>query len=187
MYRTEICHFCTNIIELNARWLSRCLIYWNVNASISKYQLMCRIEIYHYCTTIVELNTRWLTRCSIYWTINGSRSKYQLIYWRHPTSLDTGPWYRTTNLLNYIYTPTVLPHLPPIHSPLCSLDLFHPASVRRKAASHVLTAPSSPTSPAHKSSACHLYFYASSKSMVTALDLCNTPVLHKHLHCKSWA
>jgi hypothetical protein len=41
MYRTKICHFCTTIVELNARWLTRCLIYWTVNDSRSKYQLMC--------------------------------------------------------------------------------------------------------------------------------------------------
>jgi hypothetical protein len=89
-----------------------------------------------------------------------------------------GPGTRTTNLLNYIYTPTVLPHLPPIHSPLCSLDLFHPTSVGRKVASRVLTAPSSPTSPAHKSSACHPCFCAPSRSKVTTLDL----LLHQILY-----
>jgi hypothetical protein len=66
MYQTEICHFCTTIVKLNARWLIRYSIYWTVNDSRSKYQLMCRTEICHFCTTIVELNTRWLNRCSIY-------------------------------------------------------------------------------------------------------------------------
>ena len=171
MYRTKICHFCTTIVKLNARWLSRCSIYWNVNASTSKYQLMCWTKIYHYCTTIVELNARWLTRCSIYWTINDSRSKYQLMCWRHPTSLDTRPWCRDNQFIElYIYTPIVLPH-PPIHSPLCSLALLHPASIGRKAASRVLTAPSPPTSLAHKSSARRPCFSVPSKSKVTTLDL----------------
>ena len=104
MYRTEICHFCTTIVKLNARWLSRCSIYWNVNASTSKYQLMCRTEIYHHCTTIVDLNIRWF-QCSIYWTINDSRFKYQLTCWRHPTFLDTGPWYRGDQFIKlYIHS-----------------------------------------------------------------------------------
>jgi hypothetical protein len=155
MYRIEICHFCITIVKLNARQLSRCLIYWNVNASTSKYQLICQTEIYYYRTTIVELNARWLTRCLIYWTINGSRSKYQLMCWRHPTSLGTRPWYRGNQFIELcIYTATVLPH-PPIHFPLCSLTLLHPVSIGRKAASRMLTAPSPPTSSVHKSSACH--------------------------------
>jgi hypothetical protein len=83
-----------------------------------------------------------------------------------------------TNLMNYIYTPTILPHLPPIHSPLCSLALLQPASVERKAASRVLTAPSPPSSLAHKSSARHVCFSAPSRSKVTALDL----LLHQILH-----
>jgi len=41
MYQTKICHFCTTIVELNARWLIRCSIYWTVNDSRFKYQLMC--------------------------------------------------------------------------------------------------------------------------------------------------
>jgi hypothetical protein len=122
MYQTEIYHFCTTIAKLNARWLSRCSIYWNVNASTSKYQLMCQTEIYHYCTTIVELNARWLTRYSIYWTINDSRSKYQLMCWRHPTFLDTRPWYRGNQFIElYIHSwgPTTpfspsIPHSAPL-------------------------------------------------------------------------
>jgi hypothetical protein len=78
-----------------------------------------------------------------------------------------GPSTGATNLLNCIYTPTVQPHLPPIHSPLCSLSLLHPASVGWKATSRVLTAPSPPTSPMHKSSACHPCFSAPSGSKVT--------------------
>jgi hypothetical protein len=171
MYQTKICHFCTTFVKLNARWLSRCSIYWNVNASTSKYQLMCWTKIYHCCITLVELNARWLTRCLIYWTVNDSRSKYQLICWRHPTFLDTGHSYRGNQFIELcIYTPTVLPH-PPIHSLLCSLTLLHPASVGRKAASRMLTTPSPPTSPAHKSSARHICFSAPSESKVTALDL----------------
>jgi hypothetical protein len=76
-----------------------------------------------------------------------------------------------TNLLNCIYTPTVLLHLPPIYSSLCSLALLHPASVGRKLASRVLTAPWPPTSSVHKSSARCLYFSAPSGSKVIALDL----------------
>jgi hypothetical protein len=57
------------------------------------------------------------------------------------------------------------------HSPLCSLALLHPASVGRKVASRVLTAPSPPTSSAHKSSARHPYFSALFGSKVTTLDL----------------
>jgi hypothetical protein len=109
MYRTEICHFCITIVKLNARWLFRCLFYWNLNASTFKYQFMCQTKIYHYCITIVELNARWLTRCSIYWTVNDSRSKYQLMCWRHPTSLDNRPWYRGNQFIElYIcsYGPT---------------------------------------------------------------------------------
>jgi hypothetical protein len=101
--------FCITIVKLNARWLSRCSIYWNVNASTSKYQLMCQTEIYHYCTTIVKLNARWLTMCSIYWTINDSRSKYQLMCWRHHTFLDTRPWYRGNQFIElciHSYGPT---------------------------------------------------------------------------------
>jgi hypothetical protein len=90
-----------------------------------------------------------------------------------------GPGTGATNLLNFIYTPMVLPHLPPIHSPLYSLALLHPASVRRKAASCVLTAPSPPTSPAHKSSARHPYFSAPFGSKVTPLDLL---LLHRILY-----
>ena len=93
------------------------------------------------------------------------RSKYQLMHWRHPTSLDTGPWYRGNQFIKlYIHSPMVLPHLPPIHSPLCSLALLHPASVERKAASRVLTAPSPPTSSVHKSSVCSPCFSAPSRS-----------------------
>ena len=99
--------------------------------------------------------------------------------WRYPTSLDTGPWYRGNQFIElYIHSPTVLPHLHPIHSQLSSLALLHPASVGQKAASHVLTAPSLPTSPAHKSSARHPCFSAPSGSKVTALDL----VLHQILY-----
>ena len=99
--------------------------------------------------------------------------------WRHPTSLDTRPWYRGNQFIElYIHSPMVLPHLPPIHSPLCSLALLHPTSVRRKAASHVLTAPSPPTSPAHKSSVRHPCFFAPSGSKVTALDL----LLHRIIY-----
>ena len=71
----------------------------------------------------------------------------------------------------YTHSLTVLPHLPPIHSPLCSLALLHPASVGRKADSCMLTAPSPPTSPVHKSSACRPCFSAPSGSKVTTLDL----------------
>ena len=99
--------------------------------------------------------------------------------WRHPTSLNAGPWYRGNQFIElYIHSPTVLPHLPSIHSPLCSLALFHPASVRRKAASLMLTAPSPPTSPAHKSSSRHPCFSTPSGSKVTALDL----LLHRILY-----
>ena len=59
----------------------------------------------------------------------------------------------------------------PIHSPLYSLALLHPASIRRKAASRVLTAPSPPTLLVHKSSACCPCVSAPSGSKVTALDL----------------
>jgi hypothetical protein len=124
MYRTEICHFCTTIVELNARWLTRCSIYWIVNDSRSKYQLIFQTEIYHFCTTIAELNAKWLTRCSIYWTVNYSRSKYHLMCWRHPTSMDTGPGTGAINLLNYIYTllwsyHTFLPSIPHSAPLLC--------------------------------------------------------------------
>jgi hypothetical protein len=99
--------------------------------------------------------------------------------WRHPTSLDTRPWYRGNQFIElYIHSPTVLPHLPPIHCPLCSLVLLHLASVGRKVASRVLTAPSPPTSPAHKSSARHPCFSTPSESKVTALDL----LLHRILY-----
>jgi hypothetical protein len=47
---------------------------------------------------------RFIDKLLIYWTINDSRSKYQLMCWRHPTFMDTRPWYRATNLLKYIYT-----------------------------------------------------------------------------------
>ena len=139
---------------------------------------MYRTEICHICATILELNARWLTRCSIYWIVNDSRSKYQLMCWRHPTSLNTRPGIGATNLLNFIYTPMVLPHLPPIHSPLCSLALLHSASIGQKAASHVLTAPSPLTSPVYKSSARCPYFSAPSESKVTTLDL----LLHRILY-----
>ena len=87
----------------------------------------------------------------------------------------------------------VLSHLPPIHSPHCSLALLHPASVGRKAASRVLTAPSPPTSPAHKSLARRPCFSASSGSKVTALDLLLHRILHyyrliyhhRHFNCRS--
>ena len=99
--------------------------------------------------------------------------------WRHPTSLDTEPWYRGNQFIElYIHSPMVLPHLPPIHSPLCSLALFHPASIGRMVASRVLTTPSPPTSLVHKSSACHPCFSAPSGSKVTALDL----LLHRILY-----
>jgi hypothetical protein len=75
------------------------------------------------------------------------------------------------NLLNCIYTPMVLSHLSPIHFLLCSLALLHPASIGRKAASRVITAPSPPTSPAHKSLARRPCFSTSSRSKVTTLDL----------------
>ena len=92
--------------------------------------------------------------------------------WRHPTSLDTGPWYRGNQFIElYIHSPTVLPYLPPIHFPLCSLALLHPTSVERKAASLVLTTPSPPTSRVHKSSSRHPCFSTPSRSKVTALDL----------------
>ena len=91
--------------------------------------------------------------------------------WRHPTSLDAGPSTRATKLLNCIYTLLRSYHtfLPPI-PPLCSLALLHPTSVGRKATSHVLTAPSPPTSPMHKSSVRCPCFSAPSGSKVTALD-----------------
>ena len=140
---------------------------------------MYRTKICHFCTTIVELNARWLTRCSIYWSVNDSRSKYQLMCWRHHTSLDTRPWYRGNKFIElYIHSPMVLPHLPPIHSLLCSLALLHPASVGRKAASRVLTAPSPPTLSAYKCLACHPCFSATSRSKVTTLDL----LLHRILY-----
>ena len=92
--------------------------------------------------------------------------------WRHPTSLDTGLWYRGNQFIElYIHSSMVLPHLPPIHSPLCSLALLHSASIGQKAASHVLTAPSPPTSSMHKSSVRCPCFSAPSRSKVTALDL----------------
>jgi hypothetical protein len=133
---------------------------------------MCQTEICHFCTTIVELNARWLIRCSIYWTVNDSRSKYQLMCWRHPSSLDTGPWYRGNQFIElYIHYPIVLPHIPHIHFSLCSLTLLHPASVGWKAATRVLTAPSPPTLSTHKSSVRRPCFSAPSGSKVTALDL----------------
>ena len=79
----------------------------------------------------------------------------------------------------YIHSPMVLPHLLPIHSPLCSLALLHPASVGRKATSHVLTAPSPPTSPAHKCSPHRPCFFAPFGPKVTTLDLL---LLHQILY-----
>jgi hypothetical protein len=140
---------------------------------------MCQTKIYHFCTTIVELNASWLIRCSIYWTINNIRSKYQLMSWRHPTSLDVGPWYRGNQFIElYIHSPIVLPHLSPIHSSLYSLALLHPASIRRNTTSCVLAAPSPPTLLAHKSSTCRPCFFAPSRSKVTVLDL----LLHRILY-----
>ena len=140
---------------------------------------MYQAKICYFCTTIVELNARWLTRSSIYWTINASTSKYQLTCWRHPTSLDIGPWYRGNQFIElYIHSPTVLPHLPPIHSPLCSLALLHPASIGWKVVSLMLTAPSPPTSAANKSLVRRPCFSAPSGSKVTALDL----LLHRILY-----
>jgi hypothetical protein len=99
--------------------------------------------------------------------------------WRHPTSLDTRPWYRGNQFIElYMHSPTVLPHLPPIHFPLYSLALLHPASVGRKVASFMLTAPSPPTSPAHKSSARRPCFSTPSGSKIPALDL----LLHRILY-----
>jgi hypothetical protein len=155
--------------------LASCLVH----RSRFKYQFMYQTKICHFCTTIVELNAKWLTRCLIYWTINDSRSKYHLMCWRLPTSLDTRPWYRGNQFIKlYIHSPTVLPHLSPIDSSLYSLALLHPASIGRRVASRVLTAPSPPTSPAHKSSACHPCFSAPSGSKVTTLDL----LLHQILY-----
>jgi hypothetical protein len=110
--------------------------------------------------------------------------------WRHSTSLDTEPCYRGNQFIElYIHSPTVLPHLPPIHSPLCSLALLHPASIGRKAASRVLTAPSPPTSPAHKSSAHYPSFSAPSGSKVTTLDLLLYQILYSFvlLSCALWS
>jgi hypothetical protein len=73
----------------------------------------------------------------------------------------------------------VLPHLSPIHSPLCSLALLYPASVGRKVASCMLATPSPPTSLENKSSACYPCFSAPSGSKVTALDLL---LLHQILY-----
>ena len=99
--------------------------------------------------------------------------------WRHATSLDTGPWYRGNQFIElYIHFPMVLPHLPPIHFPLCFLALLHPTSVGRKAASRVLIAHSPPTFLAHKSSARRPCFSAPSGSKVMTLDL----LLHRILY-----
>ena len=82
-----------------------------------------------------------------------------------------GPGTGATNLLNCIYTllwsyHTFLPSIS--HStPLLYFTLL--ASDERQPL--VLTAPSPPTSPTHKSSACHPCFSAPSKSKVTTLDL----------------
>jgi hypothetical protein len=56
--------------------------------------------------------------------------------------------------------------------------LLHPTSVERKVVSHVLTAPSPPTSPTHKSLARRPYFSAPFGSKVTALDM----LLHQILY-----
>jgi hypothetical protein len=99
--------------------------------------------------------------------------------WRRPTSLDVGPWYRGNQFIKlYIHSPTVLPHLSPIHSSLYSLALLHPASIRRNTTSCVLAAPSPPTLLAHKSSTCRPCFFAPSRSKVTVLDL----LLHRILY-----
>jgi hypothetical protein len=97
---------------------------------------------------------------SINWCVGGI-----LLSW------TLGPGTGATNLLNCIYTLEVLPHLSPIYFPLCSLALLHPASIGRKAAARVLTTPSSPTLPAHKSSPCLPCFSAPSRSKVIAQDL----------------
>jgi hypothetical protein len=109
-----------------------------------------------------------LVHPSINWCVRGI-----LLPW------TLGPSTGTTNLLNCIYTllwsyHTFLPSIPHSTPLLC----VHPASVGRKAASLVLTAPSPPTSPEHKSSPCHPCFSAPSGSKVTALDL----LLHRILY-----
>jgi hypothetical protein len=85
--------------------------------------------------------------------------------WRHHTSLDTRPWYSGNQFIElYIHSPTT-----PSSYPFPTL--FHPASGGRKAASRVLTAPSPPSSPMHKSSARRPCLSALSGSKVTVLDL----------------